>query len=386
MRHRRSAIASLGLLAAAEGAHARNIPLEQGIHFVLKPIQGLLPQPENPPAGSRFQPRIDRVDPVNADDRAHDIQLGLQRQSRRVASLDPVSYLTSSITPRSRLTRFVIEDRLPIGDYAAVSFGWHGIKLSNRNANVTVGADKDRLRTRDWFLPRAAMTLRADRDLTLTLGYSETLRAYGETGIAGPMGLTHQEFQSLRQTLKPETQSRMQLRADWAATPALALSVTAHAGRLDDRLGFIGRSALPVNSGSAQIDGMVLEAGHRLSPHMRWSLRYGNARLRVSGQTMKQERSMAIGAVWEDGPWRASARLARSSTPALGVFRRRPVQIAAGIDYAVTALARRPLRLSIHMIDPDCLASTAFARDDLSGAQRAVDQAHGVMARATFDW
>jgi hypothetical protein len=372
--------------ATSAAATAQPLPLERGIGFSLKPRQGLLPRISSLQVDPRLRARIGPIERVAADDRVQDIQIGLQRMTHRMVTDGTATPIALSILPRSRLTRYMVEDRLPIGDHVIAAFGWHGIKLSNRNANVTVGTGSERLRTRDWFLPRAALTLRPGGNLSMTIGYTETLRAFGETGLGGPMGLTRDEFQSLRRTLKPETQSRMQLRADWAATPALDLSIAVHGGRLDDRLAFVGRGTLPVNSGSARIEGAVLEASHRLTPQLRWSLRYGDARLRVSGGNALRERSLAIGSVWEEGPWSVSARAVRNGAPALSPHSHRALRVEAGVEYAVARIGERPLRLSVRMTDPDRLASTSFALNDLSGPLRAADQARAVMASARFDW
>ncbi|WP_336973660.1 TonB-dependent receptor domain-containing protein [Sphingobium aromaticiconvertens] len=378
-------IASLLPLACIAGTvHAQTLPLENGIRFSLKPHPGLRPSPQY--AYSRMPARIDPIDPIDADDRVQEIRIGLQRTTRHFSDITTATPFAPHALSRSRMTRYMVEDRLPIGDHVVASFGWHGIKVSNRNANVTVGMGSERLRTRDWFLPRATLAIQPGRDLRLTVGYDERLRAYGETGTGGPMGLTRDAFLSLSRNLKPETQSRMHVRADWAATAVVDLSFALQGGRLDDQLSFVGRGTLPVNSGSARIEGAVLEAQHRMTPHLSWTLRYSHARVRGSGGDRMHERSLRVGSVWQDGPWRAALSIVRNSAPALVPDDSRALLVEAGVDYVRATSEGRPLTLSVHMTDPDRLASGRFMRDDLSGPLYAADQVRAVMASARLGW
>lgn len=380
-----SRCAILILLLAGSGAQAQ-IPLEQGVYFALKPRSSLSLMSPASTTDRRVPVRIDPLAHIPLDDRDHDVQVAVQRQTRRFTMTDTAAPLSLATLPRSRFTRYAVEDRLPIGDHIMASIGWQGIKLSNRNANVTVGAGNERLRARDWFLPRAAMVVRPSPDLSMTLDYRETLRAYGETGIAGPLGLTYEDFRALRHNLKPETHSRMQARADWTPLPNLTLSLAAQGGRLDDRIAFVGQGTLPINSGSARIQGVILGASQQLSPRLRWSIRYSEARLHISDEDMARENSLSVEGLWEDGPWRVTARAARNSAPALEPRHHRPLRMEAGMDYAIAHVARRPLRLAARLTDPDRLASTAFALDGPPGPLRAADQAHSLMVSAFLDW
>lgn len=374
------------LACATQSAQAQSLPLEDGIRFSLQRHPGLSPRSRPLSASPAFRARMDTIDTVNADDRDQDILIGVQRTTQRFFEDSRAASLDPHALSRSRMTRYMIEDRLQIGEQAIVTFGWHGIKVSNRSANVTVGPESDRLRTRDWFLPRATLAIQAGRDLRLSVGYAEKLRAYGDTGTNGPMGLTHDAYLSLRRTLKPETQSRTQVRGDWSATSAIDVSLALMSGRLDDQLSFAGRGVLPISSGSARIEGAVLEAQHRLTPRLSWSVRYGDARVHISGGNMVHERSLSVGSKWHSGPWSAAVSFARNSAPALVSGERRALRIAGGIDYAVAGIGGRPLTLSFQMTDPDRLASTSFAHDDLSGPLRASDQVRTVMASARFGW
>jgi hypothetical protein len=372
-------------MLSCSGAQAQ-MPLEQAAYFALKPRSTLSLMSPTFAAESQAPVRLNPLTRIPVDDHDHDLRVAVQRQTRRFALRETAAPLSLTTLPRSRFTRYAVEDRLPIGDHILASIGWQGIKLSNRNANVTVGAGNERLRARDWFLPRAALVIEVGSNLSMTLDYNETLRAYAETGTIGPLGLTQDDFRTLRRDLKPETHSRMQLRANWTPLSDLTLSLTAHGGQLDDRIVFADRSYLPINSGSARIEGMILGASQQLSQRLRWSVRYSEARLHISGSNVARENSLSVEGLWEGGPCRVTARAARSSAPALEPRHHRPLRMEAGMDYAIAHVARRPLRLAARLTDPDRLASTAFALGGPPGPLRAADQAHSLMVSALLDW
>lgn len=383
---KRAMLSFLSLVGTCPVAQAQDLALETGIRFSLKRPSSLSPFANAPQTYHVSPPRMEAANPVNADDRDQEIQIRFHKSTQRFLRTGAAMPLDPHMLSRSRMTRYVMEDRWLIRDQVTATMGWHGIKISNRNANVTVGSGRDRLRTRDWFLPHANLVLQTGQALRLSLDYAEKLRAYSETGISGPMGLDHDTYLQLRRTLKPETQSRVQMQADWTATPALNLSLALHGGRLDDQLRFTGRGILPVNSGSARIEGAILAVHHQATPQWQWSVRYSGARVRVSGGAMEHEHSLSAGTTWQNGPWRAALALVRNSAPALPVHEQRAMRIEAGVDYALAEIGGRPLTMSLHMSDPDRLMSGAFARDDLSGSLRASDQVRTVMASARLGW
>lgn len=376
----------LWLITVSTAAQAQEVPVETGIRFSLKRPSGLSPVLVSRPTYPQFRPRMEAATPVQADDRDQDIQIRWQTAARRFLGTSAATSFAPHRLSRSRMVRYGVQDRWLVGEHLIATLGWHGIKVSNRNANVTAGPGLEKIRANDWFLPRATLVLQARQDLALSLDYADTLRAYGETGMSGPMGLRHDDFLALRRTLKPETQSRVQMRADWSAAPTLGLSLSLQGGRIDDRLRFTGRGTVPVNSGSARIDGAILEARHQVTPQWQWSIRYSDARVRMSGGDIVREQSLSAGSVWRDGPWRAALSVARSSAPTMAVPGQRALRMEAGVDYALAAVGGRPITLSLHMTDPDNLVSGTFARDDLSGSLRAADQARAVMARARLGW
>lgn len=373
--------------------------IERGIRFTLKPRATPTRLPSPPAhAGHRMRSFADGPDPIAVDDRPHDVQVAIQRRTLRFAgggatALDrPVDAASPYLflPPRSRFTRLSIEDHLPLGEHVSATLGWQGVKLSNRNANITVGAGDDRLRARDWFLPRAALHLRAAPALALGLDYVETLRAYGDTGTTGPLGLTREGFRDLRRTLRPETHSRLRLTADWTPAADFDLSIAGYGGRLDDRLSFAEASYQPVNSGSARIEGGALTVHHRLSPHLLWSARYEAGRLHLSDGATRRERKLAVEGVWTGGAWRGMVRAVRASAPLLtadsAAERSGGLRMEAGLDYAADRLCRCPLRIAARLTDPDRLAIGAFGDDQPAGPARTTDQTRALMFSAALDW
>jgi hypothetical protein len=324
--------------------------------------------------------------PIDVDDRDQRIAIGVQRQTRRFATTALAPSGAALLTAQSRLTRYAITSHLPLTGQVAATLGWQGMKLSNRNANVTATGGKDRLRSRDFFLPAVAISVAPASAVTLTLDYAESVRAYGGTGITGPLGLTDTDYRALRRTLRPETQSRARMRAEWAVAHGTALSIAVQGGRLDDRLGFATDSLLPVNTGNARIMGTVMRVRQQVGPHLGLTLGYSDARLRMDDGADRRERSLALGAAWRDGPFHAAFTLTRGSVPALAALPSRPTRMEASLDYAALSLGGRPLRLGLQLTDPDQQAGGRFARDEAILSLRPADQARALLATARLDW
>lgn len=286
---------------------------------------------------------------------------------------------------RTRIRTFRVEGVLPIDERASLRLGWSGAKYSNRNANVTAAYSDANLRAKDWFQPHVALHWAAGRDLLLRAVYSERLRAYADIGMNGPLGLAREDFRQFQSLLRPERHRRMQFGADWAATPALRLSVDFHGGRLEDRLAFAERSALPVNRGSADLQGGAIEALHQLTPALNWSVRYSHARVDRLNGGAAQERQLAIGGVWHAGPWRASFRVARNSAPALLLpedVGNRSLRLSAAISCQPPIMPG--LTLGLRLTDPDRLASSVFTAPDTPLGLRAQAQARSLLLSASL--
>ncbi|WP_189338414.1 TonB-dependent receptor domain-containing protein [Sphingobium sp. SCG-1] len=388
----RTLLFAAAILSATAGrGYAQTVELEQGIRFSLKPSRMRLTLIEGQ---SRASLRMVSLGNGPAYDRPSDVQLLVQRQTRpfapdglqRVDQDAAFGTTLLSTSPRSRMTRFLVQDTLSLNDNVTATLGWQGIKVSNRNANVTVGASKEPLRARDWFLPHAGVRLRSSLTLGLSVSYDETLRAYGDTGLVGPLGLSRDNFLALRRALRPETRRRLSMSADWVPDPGLKLVLTAYTGKLDDQLSFVRGGYLPLNVGSAALSGGVVSGTHRLSPNLSYSLRYSAFAARTDDGTTLRENSISFEASWAKGPLRATLRAVDSSAPALAAARSPPLRIEAGLDYSAAILRGRPLHFSLRLTDPDRLMSTSFVQDQTPRAFGALDQTPAVMMSAAVNW
>ena len=358
--------------------------------FFLKPglAHRILPPATNMSRHSRL-PRLARV---AVDDRTHEIAIVVRRQKQRFVggrwggSDQPVS---SAALSQSRMVLMTFEDRIPLAERLTLRAGFQGMKLSNRGANVTSLGSNERLRTRDWFMPRVAIGWRPGADLDLMIDYRETLTGYGETGRTGPMGLTREDFRTWSRNFRPERHRRLRFDADWLPAADLSVKVTAFQGRLDDRLLFTDHGYMPVDGGSARLLGAAVSISHRLSSKWHWSMRYGATQLKRTENGSATEQSMTVQAGWNSGPWSATLSGTRSSRPALwheATELRGPMHVMGELRYEIAGLDRTPLSVALRLTDSDRLASNALLRNDLSGIVHATDQARGLMLNVACNW
>lgn len=155
----------LGILALAfHGgiASAQDVFVEQSFSFTLKPAPRRSPLIQARATGPHYD-WIVAIRQLPGDEPDHVLALRLQRESRRfigaqagiVLDMDAPSY---DHRPRSRMRMLSVEDRFALSDQVAMTLGFRGLKVSNRNANVTIGRGDDRLSGRDWFLPHAVVS------------------------------------------------------------------------------------------------------------------------------------------------------------------------------------------------------------------------------------
>ena len=353
--------------------------LNEGIRFTLKPRAAAPWVVRSAAAVDRA--RLTRLSPISADDRGHAMDVLVQRQRLSLSregggAIDPLA--RASLHPRSRLLLLSVEDRVPMDHGITVMAGFQGVKISNRSANVTAIGSNDRLRVRDAFLPRAGIAVDVAPGVDLSIAYRETLHGFGETGVSGPLGLTRDDFRALTQALRAERHSRLRMDMGWRPLPGLSLAISAHDGRIADRLSFVEGGYMPRNGGSAQLRGGKIMVGHQVSRHWHWSMRYSNTRLRQSDGSSAREASMAVEAGWQAGRWSAMLRGTKGSTPMLAgdIGRWNPrVRVEGEMRYRLPGAVDVSLRLN----DPDRLASSAFLRDDPAGPVRAGDQARALM-------
>lgn len=383
---RRAALALTGsLLTMPSGAGAQTPALSDGVRFTLKPHRAalLLKAWDRPDPAARA--RISALAQVPVNDRTHELTILVRRQKLRLLREQSLPS-PSPINPHSRFILMLVEDRAPLGDMFTLVAGFQGMKLSNRYANVTAADGNMRLRSRDWFMPHARIEITPAPTFGLAFGYRETMRAYGDTDSTGPLGLGREDFRSLASRLKPEKHSRMQIEAEWSPVRNVTMGMTAYRGQIDDRLSFIDRTYLPLNSGSARLHGIAMAVAHKASQDWHWSVRYNAARLRAAEGYHGTEESVTVEAGWASGPWSATLRGTKGSRPALAITsdHDRSARIEGEIRYRLSA--RMPACVTLRLTDPDRLAGTALLRDELSSPFRATDQARGLMLSADLRW
>ncbi|MCI4591750.1 hypothetical protein MOK15_16825 [Sphingobium sp. BYY-5] len=383
-------LAGLALLPSlCPAAQAQIHSIDQTARFTLKPAFRLsLPgaAPASPPRPEQITLREAR--PTRAETAIlfsvarRTMQFSQQRESGTRATASLAAHLS-----RTHVRTIRVEGMMPVDEHSSLLFGWSGAKYSNRNANVTAAYSNANLRAKDWFQPHAALHWAAWRGLLLRAAYDENLLAYADIGMSGPLGLTREDFRRFQSGLHPERHRRVRFDADWTTTPDLRLSLTLYGGRLEDRLTFAEGSALPINRGSADLQGGAITATHRVTPALGWSLRYSHARVdRLDGGSA-QERQLAVEGIWETGPWRASLRAARTSRPALllpGDQHERPVRLSAAISCQPPAVPN--LTLGLRLADPDRLASSAFTTPAAPLGLRAQDQARVLLFSTNLVW
>jgi hypothetical protein len=394
MRRARHAAGLCALLLCGHGGLSAS-PLAEPDAFILrptpKPFMPLLSSPGLPAGWYRLGP----LDRIAADDRGNLPTIGIRRKTRHFtaqAAFVAVPLLAGqfrsfldqprNVLPRSRMTSLLLEDEVALDDRLSLRAGWSALKLSNGNANITVGRGRLKLKAHDWFMPRASVHLQAGQGIGLWLGYSQSMSAYGETGSAGPLGLTLGEFEALRDRLRPERRESLRLRAELDPAPGAHVAVSLYGGRVADRLAFGDHSYLPETIGSASVRGAAVRATMRVAPGMLWSVGYDQARFDpVAGAgagAAVWERDLATEASWAGGPWRTSLRVARTSAPALldaAQARRTSWRIETGIDYAALRIGRRSVTLFARLTEPSRLASANMPADDAPASLRAQDLA-----------
>ena len=372
------------LLTCHGAAEAQSPPLRESIRFTLKPHTAAFIRKARSTPDPADRARITFISRVPANDRTHELTIMVRRQKSRPLR-DQYPSWRSPANPHSRFILTSVEDRAPLGELFTLVAGFQGMKLSNRHANIT--DINTRLRTRDWFMPHARIEVAPAPNVELAFDYRETVRAYGDTDMAGPLGLTREDFRSLAGRLQPERHSRQRIDAGWTPGRNVTLGMTAYRGQISDRLSFADRSYLPVNSGSARLHGISLAVEHRLSPNWRWAIRYDAARFRATEGERGREESVSVEAGWASGPWSATLRGASGSRPALTLASdhdRSRRRIEGEIRYQLSA--QSPACVTLRLTDPDRFAGTALLRDELAGPLHAADQARGLMLGADLRW
>lgn len=384
----------LGLLALAlqgGAVSAQDMFAEQSISFTLKPAMRRSPLLQARSTGPDYG-WMGAIRPPPGDEPDHVVALRLQRQSRRFVGaqqdisphMEPSGY---DHRPRSRMRMLRVEDHFVVSDQVAMTLGFAGLKVSNRNANVTIGSGDDRLTARDWFMPHAVVHYRPTPAITLSMNYDEAMRAYGDTGFAGPLGLSRPDFEALRRALRPEISRVASIGGQWSGGD---LMVTTSLYRADIRngLSFADRAYLPINIGSASLFGVKMMARHQLTRYLDWSVRYQQAAVDTMNGRSVQERELALAAAWTSGAWRVAAQgshTGRAALTALGT-QQSPLRAEGSIEYAPVQQGRQRLRFAARFINPSRLVSVGLSGPNAMGSLHAVDQARAVMVSADMGW
>ncbi|RSU55012.1 TonB-dependent receptor domain-containing protein [Sphingobium yanoikuyae] len=382
-------VVSLAALAFAVPASAQTITPDHGGFVLKRPLRfSLLPAPLD---GAAKPARIYAIELAPSPAEPAAIGIAVQRKrnrmvampARRIGGVPLPTDLSGDAQPRSSLMLVDAHGSLPLADGLQAELGWQGAKLNNRGANVTALYGSDAIKSRDLFLPTGRLAYDAAPGVTLRADYRETIEAYAGVGLSGALGLTREAFRTLQAGLRPERDSRMRLGSDWMLAPDLTLAVDAFDGEIEDRLAFVEDGYLPVNRGSAHVRGLAMRAEHRLTSALSLSARYHVARLRQEQGGRVQEQQLMLEGLWAQGPWRCRIAAAQNSAPAL-MQDDGGLRLEAGVDYALTG--RRPMRVGLHLTDPDQLASSRLMRADASGAARPEDQAQALMLTAARAW
>lgn len=370
-----------GVLAVLPAMAQADVFRPDAEDFVLRPRLAFAIRPAPAIASAQRPARIYAIDFAPSPADPADLHLAIQRRRQRFA---PPGTLRTDTQPRSSLRIADMTFDLPqVEEGLSATIGWHAVKLSNKAVNATSPYSRDDLRVRDDFLPSARMRFAATSRLVLSADYRESIRAYGDSGRIGALGLDQQGFRALRLTLRPERNSRARIGLRWVANDGLGLEAAAYDGRVRDRLAFADDGLLPHNLGSARLRGVMMEATQRLSPALDLRLRYDRARANLEDGGARTETRLAARGEWRNGPWRAGLTLARSGAD---MWRQQgaALRMECGFDYA--PVDGRALRIGLHLTDPDRLTGERLSGPLSSGQMRAVDQARALMLNAALKW
>ena len=101
--------------------------------------------------------------------------------------------------------QYFVEDRIDLGDLK-VNFGWKGFKVSNEaTAVVRASFPEGKIDVTDWFQPHFGLNLSMGGNAEVFAGYTQATRAFASATTTGPFSTNQTGFDSIRNTLKPET-------------------------------------------------------------------------------------------------------------------------------------------------------------------------------------
>lgn len=101
--------------------------------------------------------------------------------------------------------QYFVEDRLDLGDLK-VNFGWKGFKVTNEaTAVVKASFPQGGIDVTDWFQPHLGLNLSLGGNAEAFASFTQATRAFASATTTGPFSTNQTGFDSIRNTLKPET-------------------------------------------------------------------------------------------------------------------------------------------------------------------------------------
>jgi len=101
--------------------------------------------------------------------------------------------------------QYFVEDRVDLGDLK-VNFGWKGFKVTNEaTAVVQASFPQGKIDATDWFQPHFGLNLAMGPNAEVFAGFTQATRAFASATTTGPFSTNQTGFNSIRDTLKPET-------------------------------------------------------------------------------------------------------------------------------------------------------------------------------------
>ncbi len=101
--------------------------------------------------------------------------------------------------------QYFVEDRIDLGNLK-VNFGWKGFKVSNEaTAVVKASFPEGKIDVTDWFQPHIGLNLSLGGNAEVFASFTQATRAHASATTSGPFSTNQTGFDSIRNTLKPET-------------------------------------------------------------------------------------------------------------------------------------------------------------------------------------
>ncbi len=101
--------------------------------------------------------------------------------------------------------QYFVEDRVDLGDLK-VNFGWKGFKVTNEATPVVQASyPTGKIDVTDWFQPHFGLNLAMGDNAEVYASFTQATRSFASATTTGPFSTNQTGFDSIRNTLKPET-------------------------------------------------------------------------------------------------------------------------------------------------------------------------------------